>query len=647
MSANSPATPADLLMRLRRTAQTGYDISSIVERGQGDGPLARHFTQLGEDMANGPFRLVVLGLDAEARGNALAVLCGQDMRVVRFHIPEEVGLVDVRFGERGYVLEGRGGERRQFDQLEPFLAAVEQADLVRENDSGAFVAPMSLQLPGGKGARALHLLVPESPGALVRNPRLLARLAAHSHLLIVAGSATAVLSEAEARAVRELSEAMSVIQPLVLGEGRVDGGFWSDRQLLNSRDILTPVRLVDESLPAFIADQQHPLRLSLGVTAHAGRLRAAALMVKSEINEDRSQVEVRLRTLQRENKALEEGQRERDLRGRMEALRTPAFDGLRRLSEASAEDLRRLGIAGGPIESTCSRVAMRIQTQDLYREPVASDKVRLGVSPEVLDGCWRAVYEELARACKAQAALLKEGCAALESQLSASLSQLRGASVVVRLPSLDEDRVRHAVKEMLQSNFEAKAEMERRGFWRRMAHGRQLVFTLLMVVSLFGTTLNLDRQQVMRYVLPIFLVGVGMTVFTFRREDRERVTRELERMREQLSLQFQRRAIEGLRELSDRVRRQLDEMKEQMQRQIEAVGRESEEQFANRTRDSLRDTQQRLRVQEQRRRDLDALLQRSADLERASTELEREAAVALSQAIRSVSHSQSTGGPRS
>ena len=646
MSTSSSASPSDLLARLRRLAQAGQDLSALVERGQGDGPLARHFAQLGDDLANGPFRLILLGLDAEARGNALAVLCGQDMRVVRFHIPEEVGLVDVRFGERGYVLEGRAGERQQFDQLEPFLAAVEQADLVRESDPGAFVAPMSLRLPGAKGARALHLLVPESPAALLRNPRLLARLVAHSNLMIVAGSASAALSEAESRAVRELSEAMAVVQPLVLGDGTADKGFWSDRGLLAARDVLAPARVAGGALPSFVVDQQDPLRLSAGAAAHAARMRSAALMVKAELGEDRGQVDVRLRALQREQKAMEEGQRERDLRGQVDALRTPAFDGLRRLGEASAEDLRRLGITGGTVESTCLRVVAHIQAHDLYREPISSDKVRLGVSPDMLDACRRSVYEELARACKAQAGLLREGAAALEAQLSQSLTQLRGASVVVRLPGFDEDRVRHAIKELLQSDFEAKAEMERRGFWRRMAQGRQLVFTLLMTISLFGTVLPFDRQQVMRYVVPLFLAGVGMTIFTFRREDKERVQRELERMRDQLSNQFQRRAGDGLRELSDRVRRQLEEMKEQMHRQIEAVGRESEEQHANRTREALRDAQQRLRVQEQRRRDLDALLSKSLELERSSAEVERDAVAALGQALRAAASNGPTGGAR-
>jgi len=179
-----------------------------------------------------------------------------------------------------------------------------------------------------------------------------------------------------------------------------------------------------------------------------------------------------------------------------------------------------------------------------------------------------------------------------------------------------------------------------------MAQGRQLVFTLLMTISLFGTVLPFDRQQVMRYVVPLFLAGVGMTIFTFRREDKERVQRELERMRDQLSNQFQRRAGDGLRELSDRVRRQLEEMKEQMHRQIEAVGRESEEQHANRTRDALRDAQQRLRVQEQRRRDLDALLQKSLELERSSAEVERDAVAALGQAVRAAASKGLTGGAR-
>ncbi len=632
-----PPPPADLATRLRRLAQSGHDLAQQIERGLGDGPLTRHFAQLADDLQSGPFRCVLLGLDPATRAKALGLLSGQDFHVLRLQIPDEVGLVDVRFGERGYVLEGRGGDRRQFDQLEPFLAAVQQADLVRDGDASAFLAPMTLQLQGPQGVQGLHLLMPESLAALHKNPRLLGRLTAHGNLLVLAGSVGASLREAEAMALKELAEAMPIVLPLVFAGGPLPkAGFWNDRTLLPSRELLPPVLAEVGVVPGFAKDARDPLRGAARAAQQATRLRTAVGMAKAELVEDRGQVDVRLRSLQREQKALEEGQRERDLRSQVDALRTPALDHLKGLADRSGEDLRRLGIAGGPLETVCGGASEQIQPDDLERVPVGSNKVRLGVRAEVLERCRRALYDELARATKSQAVLLREGAGALEAMLAKGLSGLRQASVSVRLPSFDEEHTRHALKELLQSELEAKAEIDQRSFWKRLAHGRQLVFTILMTISLFGGVLpaGLGREQVLQYVVPLFLLGVGMTVFTFRREDRERVDKELERMREQLRSQLQRRGSDALRELGERVRRQLDDLKDQMARQVDTVVKETEQQFALRAREGGRDLQQKAKVQDQRRRDLDGLLQRVAELERLCGDAERDAALAVQQAVR-------------
>lgn len=631
----TPPPPADLATRLRRLAQAGHDLATQIERGLGDGPLTRHFAQLGDDLQSGPFRCVLLGLDPATRGQALGLLSGQDFHVLRLQIPDEVGLVDVRFGERGYVLEGRGGDRRQFDHLEPFLAAVQQADLVRDGDASAFLAPMTLQIQGPQGVQGLHLLLPESLTALHKNPRLLGRLTAHGNLLVVAGAAATSLRDSEVQALRELAEAMPVVLPLVFAEGPLPKhGFWNDRSLLPCRDLLPPLVAVPGEVPGFAKDARDPLRGAARAAQHASKLRTAVAMAKAELVEDRGQVDVRLKNLQREQKALDEGQRERDLRGQVDALRVPALDQLRTLSDQSGEDLRRLGIAGGPIESVCGSVVEQVQAADLERSPLGSNKVRLGVGAEVLERCRRALYEELARATKAQAVLLREGAGALEARLAQGLSGLRQASVSVRLPSFDEERTRHGIKELLQSDLEAKAEIDRRSFWKRLAHGRQLVFTILMTISLFGSVLPFGRDQVMQFVVPLFVLGVVMTVFSFRREDRERVDKELERMREQLRNQLQQRGRDGLRELGERVRRHVDDLKERMSRQIDAIAKETEQQLVQKARDGGKDLQQKAKVQDQRRRDLDGLLQRIGELERQCGEVERDAASALQQLAR-------------
>lgn len=105
-------------------------------------------------------------------------------------------------------------------------------------------------------------------------------------------------------------------------------------------------------------------------------------------------------------------------------------------------------------------------------------------------------------------------------------------------------------------------------------------------------------------------------------------------MREQLRSQLQRRGNDALRELGERVRRQLDDLKDQMARQVDAVVKEAEQQFVLRAREGGRDLQQKAKVQDQRRRDLDGLLQRVGELERLCGDAERDATLAVQQVAR-------------
>ncbi len=628
--------PPDLAARLRHCIQAGAEIAAQIERGQGDGPLSRHFAELSEDLMAGPFRLVVLGLDAGARGRALSLLSGQDFRVLSLHIPDEVGLLDVRFGARGYALESRSG-RAEFDRLEPFLDAVRAADLLRDGDPEALLSPVTLRLEGPPGVQGLHVRLPENLRALAKSPRLLGRLAAHSHLLLVAGPPQPELAPDEAQALRDLVEAIPIVQPLVfVQDGHAPARtFGQDRGLLPARELLPACIAEPGQVPRWAREPGDPLRIAAAASFHGSRLRTAFEMLKAELSEDRGQVAARCKALAREQKALEEGQRSRDLRSQVGALRQPVQDQLRALSDQLGEDLRRVAIAGGPLESSVSTAVAQVTLQDLQRTPQGS-KVRLGLAEAVVERCRRTLYEELARATRSAAVLLREGAGALEAKLAKSLGEVRRASVGVKLPSLDEDRVRHALKELLRSEIETKAEIDRRGGLKQLAHGRQLVLTLLMTVSLFGSVLPFDRATILSppVMLPLFLGCVVMSVFTLRRSDRERMEKELERMRDQLHQQLVRRGNDALRELGERTRRHVEDLKEQITRQIDAVAHDTEQQLASRDRDELKELAARARVQEQRRRDLDGLLQRCGELERSVAEVEHDVSAAVQRAAR-------------
>jgi hypothetical protein len=193
------------------------------------------------------------------------------------------------------------------------------------------------------------------------------------------------------------------------------------------------------------------------------------------------------------------------------------------------------------------------------------------------------------------------------------------------------------IDELLHLQTRYAGEIPRRGFLQRLGEGRRVVFTLLMVGSLVGGFMgfNIRRAAGMGPVFLLLFVGVVIyTYFSWRAEDRAVFETELGRLREALSMDFSRLLSEVLRERQNRLQAAIEDVRRDVGVSIDAAQREAAAGAAAAGEQERRASRTRLRVVEQRLREVQAMGHALARTRQGLDRLHAEAARALAAAAR-------------
>jgi len=163
-------------------------IAEWQEAGQARTPITDCFRSLKSGDDGQPITVALIGVTPEAVSEVLAWLMDHDHHLCKVVIPEQVGVAELLLQDRGFVVEGPKG-RQEFDQVEPFLAALLGSDLVQAGNPGSWMDPLRMHLAAPARRRGLRLLVPNGLPALLRKPAQLSMLADRAALVLVAGGA--------------------------------------------------------------------------------------------------------------------------------------------------------------------------------------------------------------------------------------------------------------------------------------------------------------------------------------------------------------------------------------------------------------------------------------------------------------------------
>lgn len=630
-----------LRAQVARIAPQGRILAEQLERGQAQSPLAEHFDRLGRDLNAAPFTVTLFGLTVEGRGEVLGALFGREFGLLSVRIPAAVGLVEVALQERGFVLEKVGGERLEFDRVEPFLSALQSADLIRAGDAGSWVDPLRLGMTAPPGLQGLVLAMPENTSAVVNSPALLSRVRATSNLLMLAAPSNHLLTDEDREALTELCDAVQGVWPLVLPSAGKDVGatpWWEDRGLFGEAFALMPLKLEGDAaqrLSGLLTGGGGRLREAFFLAHQLRRLRAAVDAVADRQEQEQRQVASRRSTIDRRIGALERGARERDPKTELEPIRALMEDELTQLRNALVERSKKLLLPGGELTERIREIVGRLTARDLVKE-VAPTTIRLRVDDAFIAGVVRRLGESMWAALGKDLALLRDGLESLRTSLEERVAEFRGAPVNVELPFPDERPIHDAIEEMLGVEIRYRGELPKRGFLQRLGEGRRMVFMILMSASLFGGIGLRSMPGVSVIMIGLFLGGVLMTYRTWNREEEAQLEREIGRVQDALGMEVRRLAENAEREKLARISDHLGRVRKELQRQMELVSRETAQSRQTEGQSERDDLRGRLRHLDGRARELQAFAQQIGRLGGACSEAEGACRRALGEVVRSL-----------
>jgi len=628
----------------RRLSNDGRSVCEQLERGQADTPLADHFQQMHAELDSAPFSITILGFTQDARTRVLSWLYGQAYSMLSIQVPHEVGLVELHLRERGYVLEKSGGDRVEFDRLEPFLEAVKASDLLHNNDADSWIDPLKLSLEAPSGIQGVSAFMPENSQAIMENPALLSRVAAHSNCTLLAAPSDYVLTDTDKQATEELLELMDGIWPVVIpASGEVSTlpsvGWWKDALLMRpALKISTTLLNNDTVLPDLLLDPDDPVRRSLFLFHHAHRFNQGVEAVSARHQDDMRQMNSRRTREERRAKKLEAQGCENESRQKFELVKADLNDEIARLNKGIKENSRRSMLPNAALNEEIKKILVTLRSSDLNQEEGHST-IKLSVDSHFLHHISDTSRRLLKQLHKDDMVMIRDGLSAYQEKLELALEDASGSPISIDLRPIDEREIWQVTKEMLNVEIRYRGEMKKRGFLQRLGEGRKVMFMALMSASIFGTMFgtNIRGAKLLGLLLVLLFIGaVVYSYFSWKKEDEALVEKELDRVRDQLGTEVKRMLSDIRRENVSKVSEQLEQIKKDALRRIDSMAKGFESSKRQQSDSGRNQAREKMKLLDQRVREIQGYGQQISRLQQSCGELERECRSALQEVSRAM-----------
>ncbi|MBL8270982.1 hypothetical protein [Steroidobacter sp.] len=630
-----PDSSAAVSALFRRVADQGTVLAESLERGQAEMPLLQHFQSVQRGQSEAPFTLCVLGLSQAARTDILRWIIGLDFSLLSVEATRNLGLLELTLRERGYVLEGPRGSRREFDDVQHLIDALKEADVIRQGDGDTWVEPLRLAVPAAAGLQGVRLLMPENVKIVADDNAVLNRISRDCNALAIAAGREARLSDEDLVALEALVPSMDVVWPLVvIGEGEsrsLDArGWWTDARLRGSGIVCSPIVIsTDTALPPFLQNPQDPARRALFESQLSRGVRSAVDALNERYEANRRQLRMRKQKEERTEKGAVEVGTDATGRATADGLRNFLQEEFTTLQKGVQELNRKAMLVGGAVAATLDEALQTLQVTDLSQTP-GHKVLQLTVSDSYLthltQAARRAAKDQLAK----DLVLSRDGLSAAQAQFEKMAEKAFGSPLRIDFYPPDERALREVLGEVLRVQVRYKGEIPKRGFMQRLAEGRRLLFAALMTLSLFIGLLSGNsnaRSLLAPFGLLFLIVFIGGVLWTYRswqKEDAERLEKEVDKVKEQLRTEVQRLLMDAQREKMSRLTDHFEQLRREVTRRLDDFARQVSQHRAseqNRERQSARD---RIRIIDQRIKDLDAQRSAMQKLEQDCTELRRE-----------------------
>lgn len=620
-------TPHPLDQKFREVARDGQQLAGELERGQSATPLADHFADLLRQFEAAPFCVAIVALDPKVRAELIVWLLGEEYRNVSVRAGEIAGLMEIHSAERGFSLELGDDRRLEFDTLEPFLEALSSTPSLAQTDDPATVSSLRLSLARPSGLQGLTMLLADTLSAVTQSPGLTSALVTRSQLLLVAAHAEVAVDPADTDACAALADGIGAWMAVSVGASDAPARWTARVQPSSTTLSLTPMHLSRQHAPAFLTGAGDDVRRLLFVVSWSRRLQQAVAAFVERYDQEVRQAQLRRA---REDQALRpDVGAPLDTAGKrgFEQFKQRVLEDLSALAKTGTESSRRALLADGTLTRALNDQLTSLTPDDLRREE-GPKTIKLTLDDGFQTHLQRVMRKSLKDELLKDLATLRDGLEALRGDLESGIDKALGQPVTLAVPPPAEAEIWSRMGELINVEIRYRGEMPKRGFLQRLGEGRRMVFAVMMILSLVGSMAGFTWRGLWIISVIFLLLFFGAVVFTYRswkREDEEKFATELERVREQLSVECKRIAAEVQREKQQRLIEHLDATKRTLIQRIDEVAREQAQRGLDEANQQRERAKARARKVEQLQRELQALQLRVNKLRQDTGALEVEA----------------------
>jgi hypothetical protein len=558
---------------------------------------------------------ILLGFSPEDTADAVTALVGDDYNICRVIVPSKIGYTEVLLQERGFSVES-GGQRYDFDQLEPFVQALEKEDILQEGNPANWMNPLRLQLPAPSRRRGLRLLVPESLDSLVKKPALLSTLSDQADWLFLCGKQGEVLSAGARETLQLLIDQMVGLQCLVNNEDHTSippQGWWTGWKVVCSLSPLAVPGLgesVDSRL-AMLTQPDSELRRFIQESRRHSGLESSVELLASEVNQTHQH-------LQNQKKLQQSGlisgnSQDQSLRRAVDLAKQRMQEDVDAIRRSLENESKRQLVLGGTAYDNLESAAGEIDVDDIIQN-ISGDVIKLSLDDE----CRHRLTEEIHRLGRARLSsdlnIIQESLDVASEQLQETLKGSVGMNFRPSFPALDEQQVWSGMMGLARPEIRYSGEMPKPTIMSRLGKARQGIMGIMMLGMIFGSvgTLLGEQSNLRTYLyaamLPLIIIGFFYTYISFRKQQHLMIYKEIDKLREGSARELRRVISDLFREEQNVIGQHLQKLgrdlniklADEMQK-IETHKQGEREQTARQAKEQERSIDQRLKQVEDRK----------------------------------------------
>lgn len=606
---------------LQKFSEDALVLSHAQEAGQAQTPLCDAFERLQNGFHGEPVHAILLGFSPENTAAAVSALVGDDYNICRVIVPSRIGYTEVLLQERGFSVES-GGQRHDFDQMEPFIKALEKEDLLQEGNPANWMDPLRLQLPAPSRRRGLRLLIPESLDALVKKPALLSTLADQADWLFLCGQHDGSIDTTSRDTLQLLIDQMVGLQCLISNKETVAmpaHGWWTGWKVVCS---LSPLQLnqpsdaVDARL-ALLTQPGSELRRFIQESRRQRGLESNAELLLSEIEQMRKHLENQ-KKLQLSGLVAGANQ-DQTLRRAVDLAKQRMQEDVDAVRRSLEDESKRQLVPGGLAYEALEVAAEQIEIEDILQS-ISGDVIRLSLD----DDCRARLAEDIQKLGRlrlsSDLAMIQESLDVVSGQMQKDLKASASMSFRPSFTTIDEQQVWTGMMGLARPEIRYRGEMPKPTILSRLGKARQGIMGLLMLGMIFGSVGSLmgEQSNIRTYLyaamLPLIVIGFFYTYISVRKQQQVLLTKELDKLREGAARELRRVVSDLFREEQNVVSQHLQKLGrtlgsdigEQVQK-LEAHKLGEREKSTRQAKEQERSISQRLKKLEDRQRKASSL----------------------------------------